>query len=281
MTGSASALDRLREIRLPSAGVGLSWLGQAGFVLRTAGTTALIDPFLSSGHNRKYASGLEPGGASGVDLVLCTHEHLDHFDADSAPAIAEASPGAVFVVPTPIVDMVAEAGIAPDRVVGMQPGDPVELAGLRVRAVPAMHGVSIEDAYGFGRELSGGLVRFLGFVIDAAGVRLYHAGDTIHYEGMERALRELAVDVAMLPINGRDPAREARGIVGNLSEREAAWLSAAIGAEVVVPMHYDMFARNRGYPEWLVESVSRDHPGAHVLVPWRNAPFVVSSARAE
>jgi L-ascorbate 6-phosphate lactonase len=279
IAGSASPLDRLGEIRLPAGAVGLSWLGQAGFALRTARTTALIDPFLSPGHNREHPSGLDAGDATGIDVVFCTHEHVDHFDAESVPAIARASPGAVFVVPTPIVDMVAEVGVAPDRVVGMQPGDPVELAGLRVRAVPAMHGVTMQDAYGFGRELSAGLVRFLGFVIDAGGVRLYHAGDTIHYDGMEDALRELTIDVAMLPINGRDPAREGRGIVGNLSEREAAWLSAAIGAEVVVPMHYDMFARNRGYPEWLVESVSRDHPGAHVLVAARNAPFVVSSAR--
>jgi L-ascorbate metabolism protein UlaG (beta-lactamase superfamily) len=141
-----------------------------------------------------------------------------------------------------------------------------------------MHGVTVEDAYGFGQELSGGLIRFLGYVIDAGGVRMYHAGDTIHYRGMEDTLRDLGVVVAMLPINGRDAAREATGIVGNLSEREAAWLAGAIGAEVVVPMHYDLFARNRGYPEWLVESVSRDHTGVHVLVPTRDVPFVWTPA---
>jgi L-ascorbate 6-phosphate lactonase len=280
MSDERSPLDRLREVRVPSGAVGLSWLGQAGFVLRTGATTAMIDPFLSTGHGRDYLSRLLPEDASGIDVVLCTHEHVDHFDADSVPAIAHASPGAVFVVPTPIVDMVTEAGIAADRVVGMQPGDPIELAGISIRAVPAMHGVTMQDAYGFGEELSGGLIRFLGFVLDAGDMRVYHAGDTIHYEGMETTLRELAVDVAMLPINGRDPVREARGIVGNLSEREAAWLAAAIGAEVVIPMHYDVFARNRGYPEWLVESVDRDHPGTHVLVPTREVPFVWASGRA-
>jgi L-ascorbate 6-phosphate lactonase len=165
-------------------------------------------------------------------------------------------------------------------VVGAQPRQlALDVAGLTIRAVPAMHGVTMEDAYGFGEELSDGLIRFLGFVIDGGGVRLYHAGDTIHYAGMEDTLRELGVDVAMLPINGRDPVREASGIVGNLSEREAAWLAGAIGAEVVLPMHYDLFARNRGYPEWLVESVSRDHPGTHVLVPTRETPFIWSSTR--
>lgn len=275
----ASPLDRVRAMPVPSGAVGLSWLGQAGFILRSGTTTALMDPFLSTGHDRDYLSSLLPGDATDIDLVLCTHEHVDHFDAESAPAIATASPQAVFVVPTPIVDMVTEVGISPDRVVGMQPGDPVELAGLSIRAVPAMHGVTMEDAYGFGEDLSGGLIRFVGFVVDAGDVRLYHAGDTIHYPGMEDTLRDLEIDVAMLPINGRDPIREARGIVGNLSEREAAWLARAIEAAVVVPMHYDLFARNRGYPEWLVESVSRDHAGTHVLVPTREAPFAVTSWR--
>jgi L-ascorbate 6-phosphate lactonase len=273
-----SPLERLRARPL-AGGLGVCWLGQAGFALRTATTTALIDPFLSTGHDRDYLSALEPSGATGIDLVLCTHEHIDHFDAESAPAIAAASPGAVFVVPTPIVDMVTESGIAADRVIGMQPGDPIELAGLSIRAVPAMHGVTMQDAYGFGESLSGGLVRFLGFVVDAVGVRMYHAGDTIHYPGMEATLGALQVDVAMLPINGRDPVREARGIVGNLSEREAAWLARAIDAAVVIPMHYDLFTRNRGYPEWLVESVSRDHPGTHVIVPTREVPFGLSPSR--
>jgi L-ascorbate 6-phosphate lactonase len=156
---------------------------------------------------------------------------------------------------------------------------PVDLAGLSIRAVPAMHGVTMDDAYGFGRELSSGLIRFLGYVVDAGGVRLYHAGDTIHYDGKETTLRDLSVDVAMLPINGRDPVRDARGIIDNLSEREAAWLTGAIGAEVVVPMHYEPFARNRGFPEWLVESALRDRRGVHVFVPERDMPFVWTSAR--
>jgi L-ascorbate 6-phosphate lactonase len=275
MTDDGSPLQRLRDVAVPPRGLAAAWLGQAGFIIRTPTMTAMIDPFLAPYRGREYESGLAPGDATDIDIVLCTHEHVDHLDADSAPAIADASPQAVFAVPSPIVDMVTEAGIAPDRVVGLQPGDPIELAGIRVRAVPAMHGVTMADAYGFGEELSGGEIRFLGYVLDAGDVRLYHAGDTIHYPGMEETLGALEIDVAMLPINGRDAEREARGIVGNLSEREAAWLATAIGAGTVIPMHYDLFARNRGYPEWLVESVSRDHPGPHVLVPAREKPFVL------
>ncbi len=272
-------LDRTRQIPTGPGKVTLCWLGQAGFVARGPEATVLIDPFLSPHRGRLYESALPPAEASGVDVVLCTHEHVDHFDAASAPAIAKASPGAVFVVPAPIVDMVTEAGIAAERVVGLQPGGPVEVAGVTLRAMPAMHGVTMADAYGFGEALSGGMIRFLGYVVDLGGVRLYHAGDTIHYEGMETRLRELSIDVALLPINGRDPEREGRDIVGNLSEREAAWLAGEIDAGVLIPMHHDLFERNRGYPAHVVESVEREHPGTAVLVPPREVPFVLAPAR--
>src|SRR5439155_16792223 len=99
-------LDRIKEIQPGAGRIALCWLGQAGFIVRGSGATALIDPFLAPYEGRLYESALPPAAAAGVDLVLCTHEHVDHFDADSAPAIAQASPGAVFVVPSPIVDMV-------------------------------------------------------------------------------------------------------------------------------------------------------------------------------
>ena len=182
-----AVLDQLRELPTGPGRLAALWLGQSGFALSGgAGEVALVDPFLSPHEGRRYESGLAASAAAGLDLVLCSHEHLDHFDAEAAPMIARSSPGAVFVVPTPIVDMVTEVGIAADRVVGMQPGESLELAGFRISAVAARHGVTPEDAYDFGEKLSGGLVRFLGFVLESGGVRLYHAGDTIHYEGWRR-----------------------------------------------------------------------------------------------
>ena len=52
------------------------------------------------------------------------------------------------------------------------------------------------------------------------------------------------MDVAVLPVNGRDPEREARGIVGNMDAREAVELALAIGATLLVPIHWDGFAGN-------------------------------------
>jgi len=274
-----TSLTRLASIDLAPTQAALSWFGQASFAARSGGATVLLDPFLSPYDGRLHDSPLRPEDVRGVDIVLCSHEHVDHFDTPSLPAIASASPGAVFVLPSPIVDMATEAGIAAHRVVGLQPGETVEIAGIQIGAVPARHGVTMEDAYGFGEDLSGGLIRFLGFVVDLGEVRVYHAGDTILYEGMETLLRDRAVDVALLPINGRDAEREARGIVGNMDHREAAWLASGMGAGLLVPMHYDMFARNLGSPGALVDTVGRDHPEVTVMVPARDRPFICAAGR--
>jgi L-ascorbate 6-phosphate lactonase len=271
---SETSIERLAGLGLHDGQAALSWFGQASFAARGGGATVLFDPFLSPYDGRLHASPLSPEEAVGIDVVFCSHEHVDHLDLPSVGPISSASPGAVFVVPAPIVDMVTEAGVPADRVLGVQPGDPFEVGDLTVRAVPACHGVTMADAYGFGETLSDGLVRFVGFVVDLGGVRIYHAGDTIHFDGMEQTLTPLQVDVALLPINGRDAEREARGIVGNLDPRDAAWLASRIDAGVLVPMHHDMFARNLGFPGALAETVGREFPRVPVVVPARDRPFV-------
>jgi L-ascorbate 6-phosphate lactonase len=278
---SDTSIERLTNVGLHDGEAALSWFGQASFAARGGGVTVLFDPFLSPYDGRLHDSPLAPEEAVGIDVVFCSHEHVDHLDVPSIGAIANASPGAVFVVPSPIVDMVTEAGVPADRVVGLQPDGSTDVGGLTVRAVRACHGVTMDDAYGFGESLSGGLVRFLGFVVDLGGVRIYHAGDTIHFDGMEDTLARLGIDVALLPINGRDAEREGRGIVGNLDHREAAWLGSRIGAGLLVPMHYDLFARNLGFPGALVETVGREFPEVPVLVPARDRPFVCTAGSSK
>jgi L-ascorbate 6-phosphate lactonase len=273
-------MERFSDFEPSSGQVALWWLGQAGFLYRASGVTALLDPFLAPHEGRRFETMLLPDTATGIDVILCSHEHIDHFDARSIPALAAASPGARIVVPRPIVSMVTELGIAEDRVIGTQPGEKVEIEGVWIHPVPARHGVEIDDAYTFGTELSDGLVLYLVFVLESDGVRIYHAGDTILYDGMAEGLRDIGVDVAMLPINGRDSYRESAGLVGNLDERESAFLTREMGAETLIPMHYELFAHNRGYPARVLDTIDREGLDVSVLTPTRREPFIVTSARA-
>jgi L-ascorbate metabolism protein UlaG (beta-lactamase superfamily) len=49
-------------------------------------------------------------------------------------------------------------------------------------------------------------------------------------------------------------------MIGNLDGREAAELAAAVGAEVLIPMHNDMFAANRVSPAILADFLDRTYP---------------------
>lgn len=270
----APHLSQLRARRLDSDQIALMWLGQSSFALRAGDAVLLLDPFLSPHPDRLVPPPFSAYQAGGVDAVLCTHEHWDHFDADTVQTIATTSPQARIIVPRPITPLVTELGIPAARVIGAQPGETIQLAGINVHAVPAMHGVEVADAYSFGRELSEGMYRYLGYVVDSASIRTYHAGDTILYQDMETTMQALHVDVALLPINGRDPTREAQNIVGNLDHAEAVHLAAAIGADVLLPMHYDMFRANPGHPDKLVAIATRVCPELTVIVLGRERLFI-------
>lgn len=144
-----------------------------------------------------------------------------------------------------------------------------------VTALPALHGVHVSDAYTFGTEHHGGRHPYLGYVVELGGLRVFHAGDSLDYPGLSDRLRELDVHVALLPINGRDEAREAQDLVGNMNGEEAADLAARAGIPVVVPMHYDMFASNLGDPAAFVAVVREHHPELSVLVPAHGRDLVL------
>ena len=147
---------------------------------------------------------------------------------------------------------------------------------MTVHPVPALHGIGGDEPVVYEFSSGGGPVRFLGYVMDIGGIRFYHAGDGLVYPELPGTLSELAPDVLMLPINGRDHMRESRGIVGNMNETEAAWLCAEVGPAYVIPMHYDAIAGNTGDPGHFTRLVRESAAPATVLVPPRARPFALA-----
>jgi len=234
----------------------------------------LFDPFLTDLPDMLVPPGATPEEVSWVTAVLASHEHADHLDGPAFGRIAAASDVPRFVVPRPLRPMAIEAGVPDARVIGAQPGDVIQVGSLRIHPVPARHGIHMTDAYTFGQELSDGDYRYLGYVVELDGVRIYHAGDTIAYDGMVERLRDLSVDVALLPINGRDYFRDRDDVVGNLTPREAADLAAAIGVDLVIPMHYDSVPGNTESPGIFIDYLRRTHPRVSSHFPGESARFV-------
>jgi L-ascorbate 6-phosphate lactonase len=244
----------------------LTWIGQAGFLLRTPATRLAVDPFLSDHPDRRFPSPVGVDDLAGTELVLATHQHLDHLDAPALVTLLERDGRARVVVPAPVVPVAADAGLPRGRLVAARPGQPVAAGDVTVHPVPALHGVHVADAYTFGLPGDGDQVRYLGYVLETPAGRLYHAGDTLRWPGLAELLGRLGVDVALLPINGRDAEREARDLVGNLDATEALALARDADVATVVPMHYDLMEGNLGDVGELARLAPSLYPGGRVAV---------------
>lgn len=245
----------------------IRWLGQAGFYFSGRGQGLLVDPWFSN-HSLRIRSA--PGVdqlPDGIGWLLATHEHEDHLDLPALSELLDRFPLLRVVVPEPLRERVTE--VEPRaRVLGVQPGDVLDIGLGVVHVVHAWHGVEVADGYSDGHGLrADGITPFVGYVIAFPELTVYHAGDTVAGAGMVQELRPFGIDLAFLPTNGRSISREATGIVGNLDAGEAVNLATQIGARVLVPMHYDMVRGNRARVGRAVKAAAMVDPPMTILVP--------------
>lgn len=223
------------------------WLGQAGFAIRAGGTLLLIDPYLSDSLAEKYRNSelkhlrmmpipVAPTAISTCDWVLCTHGHTDHMDAQTIQGLqVQSSPH--FLVPRAEAQRAQDRGVPRGQMHTINAGERLQLTGdVTVEAVASAHEQLETDI--------DGNHRYLGYVIQLGDVRLYHSGDTIPYAGLAEMLAGKGIDVAFLPINGRDAFRLAKGVPGNLTVEEAVALCRAAQIPALVCHHFEMFEFN-------------------------------------
>ena len=262
--------------RIPEVGVRLWSLGQAGFLLRSADRTVVVDPWLSDWLERQEGRAaararpapMAPEELTGVDVVLITHEHPDHLDPGTVPVVAERNPDARWVAPAPITNRLTDLGVPAERVTGALVDQRLEVAGVGVEAVAAAHAFAPDGFGGYAFSTDGtGRHRAVGYLVELGGVRILHAGDTVWWPGYAERLEHLGPDVAILPINGRDAPREARGVVGNLDAREAADLAVAARIPLVVPCHWDGVTGNTEDPAVFVGYAVRTYPSLGIRLP--------------
>lgn len=228
----------------------LWWLGQSGFLLKWADRHLLFDPYLSDSLTQKYASTdkphvrmtervVDPSRLDFIDVATSTHNHTDHLDAETLKPLMNVNGELQLVIPE------ANRKFVCDRLdcelswpVGLDAGRSVTVATFEIHAVPAAHEHIGQDDVG--------RCHYLGFVVHCGDWTVYHSGDTMMYDGMAETLKPFGVDVALLPINGRNPERR---VAGNMNGEEAARLGKEIDAGLVIPCHYEMFEFNTESPE--------------------------------
>lgn len=257
--------------------IAIFYLGQETILVKHEGRYILFDPYLSDYVDRnfctdtvvwkrRYPAPIAPEELDFIDYVFCSHDHGDHTDPVSLTAIAAASAKAIFAGSPPVLNVYASCGIPAERTLLLRADEKVQLAdSLSVTAIPAAH----EQLHPCGD----GCYAELGFVLDLNGIRICHAGDCCMYDGLTDRIRD--VDVAFLPINGRDYFRTSSGIIGNFDCTEAIRLAAAANVSLLVPLHYDLYDINCVNPAWFVDCLQKIAPiqRFHMFVPGEKLIF--------
>ncbi|WP_266363863.1 MBL fold metallo-hydrolase [Tellurirhabdus rosea] len=231
------------------------WLGQSGFLLQWSGHHLLFDPYLSDSLTEKYHDTdkphvrlservIFPGHLGMVDVVTSSHNHTDHLDYHTLYPLMAANWHMQFVIPEANREFVKKRlTYLESEPIGLTDGQTAPVGPFTFHGVPAAHNDIERDEQG--------RCRFMGFVAEIGPYTVYHSGDTLWYDGIVEMLKPFGIDVAFLPINGNRPERR---VAGNLNAEEAARLGREIGARLVIPHHYDLFAFNTADPAEFVRA---------------------------
>src|SRR5581483_2836869 len=214
---------------LTTVPLSITWFGHSTFLLRSPGGVRLLfDPWIAT--NPACPASARRVGP--VDLILVTHGHDDHI-ADVVPLARET--GARVLAPYELAAWLERKGVR--SVAGLNIGGSLEMRGVRITMVPALHSSSVRED---GRLVAAGAP--CGYVLGFEdGLVAYFAGDTALFGDM-RLIAELhRPALAFLPIGG----------AYTMGPEQAAKACALLGVRQVVPMHYGTFPELAGRPEQL------------------------------
>lgn len=200
----------------------IKWIGQSGYILSDSKTNICIDPYLSDVVNRiarrprmVKAPFLPEELKSNV--VICTHNHLDHVDIDAIPLMKKEN--MLFLAPSDAEKQLIECGVKNYR--EFDEGAVFNIGEFVLVAVYADHTVTA-----------------IGVIVKHNDITMYFSGDTEYNERLE-SLKDCNIDIMFICINGK---------LGNMNVNEAIKLTKIINPKVGVPTHYGMFESNTENP---------------------------------
>ena len=263
----AAFLEDVLRAKQSAEQLHLWWLGQSGFLIQWEGYHLLIDPYLSDSLTKKYAGTnkphvrmterlIAPERLDFVDVVTSSHNHTDHLDGETLIPLSKANPDLTILVSGANVQFAAErVQVSPERITPIHAdGESVSIPPFLFHAIPSAHESLEQD--------ENGDQRFIGLIIQIGKWTVYHSGDCVPFDGLAERLKSWKIDLALLPINGRDPAR---GVAGNFTAEEAVQLGKDIRAGSVIPCHYEMFDFHTISPELFIQKAEEANQPYNVL----------------
>ena len=208
---------------MTTTGLAVTWWGHASTTVELGGVRVATDPLLGDRllHLRRLTASPSPR-AYDADVVVVSHLHHDHLHL---PSLRRFGAGVPILVPRGGESLLTSVGL--DRVRGVEPGEVLDVAGVRVTVLPATH----EGGRGPHSRISGPA---LGFRLDGGGRSAWFPGDTELREDMARVG---PVDLALVPIGGWGPTLED----GHMDPVAGAEAVRRVGATTAVPVHWGTF----------------------------------------
>lgn len=217
----------------------LTWIGHSTFLIQVGGLNVITDPHFTdrasplnwAGPERLTPAGLRLSDLPPLDLVLISHNHYDHLDDQTVRALARRHPQALFVVPLGLRRWLLRRGVK--QALELDWWQSTAGPGFCVHAVPAQH-FSGRSATDRNRTL------WCGFVLEAAGRRVFFAGDTGYSRDFaDIGARFAPIDLALIPIGAYEPRWFMRAM--HVNPEEAVRIHRDIGSRLSVAMHWGTF----------------------------------------
>jgi L-ascorbate metabolism protein UlaG (beta-lactamase superfamily) len=204
----------------------VTWLTQAGLLFEKNGKTVMIDPYLSNSvvkvnpNNWRRVPVDEALFDVTPDVMIFTHDHLDHYDPETAPRFFAKTDKQMLVLCPASVWQKARTHGNGHNYVQFDAFTEWTAYGMRFSAVRAEH----SDAFA------------IGVIIEdlETGKTYYVTGDTLYNKKIFADLPD-RIDVIFLPVNG---------VGNNMNATDAARFFKASGAKIAVPLHVGMFDEN-------------------------------------
>ena len=198
----------------------ITWLGQAGLMFETCEKTIIIDPYLSDSVKE-----IEPQNFRRVavdesflkikpDIIILTHNHLDHTDPETLKHYLENTSGILVLASGNAWQNVRKLFPFDHNYVQFNKGTVWTEGEVKFTAVPAEH----SDAFA------------VGVVIEAEGKKYYVTGDTLYNKHIFDEV-DHDIDAVFLPVNG---------VGNNMNFTDGCAFCEHFGC-VAVPMHCGLF----------------------------------------
>ncbi len=201
----------------------MTWWGHASATVELGDVRVATDPLLGDRllHLRRYAA-TPTAEAARAHVVLVSHLHHDHFHV---PSLQRFDADVPIVVPQGGERLLR--GLSGRQVLPVEPGDELDVAGIRITVLPATH----DWRRGHYSRVTGPP---LGFRAEGTSGSFWFPGDTELRDDMASVE---PVDLALVPIGGWGPTLAD----GHMHPEAGADAVGRIGARWAVPVHWGTF----------------------------------------